>query len=226
MNEPQIPDAKRRLSISTALFNPSYYLAGGSALGVGIAILLVTGLIGFFAHTHVDGVLDLHSGRPAPLWVHLGEGVVDWIALALPLYIAGRLLSASKVRAVDIFGTQAIARFPYLLATLVTLLPGFQRQLVVMLDQALRVRNGESIASVAVSAAGQTAGTDLLVYLAVVVFNLLMLAWMIALMYRSYAYACNLKGARAIVSFIIVLIIAEVLSKVGVQALFILARPS
>lgn len=47
---------------------------------------------------------------------------------------------------------------------------------------------------------------------------------MIALMYRSYAYACDLKGARAIVSFIVVLIIAEVISRLGFQALFILAR--
>jgi hypothetical protein len=129
------------------------------------------------------------------------------------------------VRAVDVFGTQAIARLPYLLASLATLTPGFQRHLVVLLDRVQRIRDGESAASVALSAAGQPADIDLFVYLAVVLFNLLMLAWMIALMYRAYAYTCNLKGARAIASFIVVLIVAEVLSKLGAQALFTLAHP-
>jgi hypothetical protein len=47
---------------------------------------------------------------------------------------------------------------------------------------------------------------------------------MVALMYRAYAYSCNLKGARAIASFIVVLIVAEFLSKIGVGMLFVLER--
>jgi hypothetical protein len=225
MNTPQPTAPTQRISVSTALFNPSYYLAGGPALAIGLAVLLATGLIGFFAHTHVDGVLDIHTGREAPMWVHLGESLIDWIAMALPLYIAGRILSKSRVRAVDVLGTQATARFPYLVATLMTLLPAYQRHLVVVMEQVQRVQNGEGVGAIAASAASQPVDSDLLVFLLVTVFNLLMLAWMIALMYRSYAYTTNMKGARPIVSFIVVLIIAEAVSKIGVQALFILVRP-
>jgi len=57
--------------------------------------------------------------------------------------------------------------------------------------------------------------------MAINIVNLLMLVWMVALMYRAYATSCNLKGARAIVSFIAVIIIAEFLARLGVQALFI-----
>lgn len=225
MNTPQPTTAAPTSRVSTILFNPSCYLAGGSSVAIGSVILLLTGLVGYFANTHVDGVLDIHSGREAPLWLHLGEGLVDWVAMGLLLYIAGRVLSTSKVRAVDVFGTQAIARFPYLLATAATLTPAFQRQVVHMMDMAERVRAGESATAVAMSSVGQQPQGDLLIYLAVVLFNLLMLVWMVALMYRAYAFNCNLKGARAIASFIVVLIAAEVLSRFGVLALFILARP-
>ncbi len=40
-------------------------------------------------------------------------------------------------------------------------------------------------------------------------------------MYRAYAVSCNIKGPRAIITFIISLIGAEVLSKV---AIILLAR--
>jgi hypothetical protein len=106
-----------------------------------------------------------------------------------------------------------------------TLLPAYQRHLVVVMEQVQRVQNGEGVGAIAASAASQPVDSDLLVFLLVTVFNLLMLAWMIALMYRSYAYTTNMKGARPIVSFIVVLIIAEAVSKIGVQALFILVRP-
>lgn len=225
MNAPQPAAPAEPSRVSTILFNPSYYLAGGASLLIGIAVLLLSGLVGWLAHTHFDGVLDIHTGREAPLWIHLGEGLVDWVAMGLLLYIAGRVLSASKVRAVDVFGTQAIARFPYLVAAVATLTPAFQRQGAAMVDMAERVRGGESATAVAMSSMGQQVPGDLLVFLAIVVFNLLMLVWMVALMYRAYACTCNLKGARAIVSFIVVLIVAEILSKIGVGALFMLARP-
>ena len=41
----------------------------------------------------------------------------------------------------------------------------------------------------------------------------LTLIWMVTLMYKAYAISCNLKGAKAIGSFIAGLIAAEVVSK-------------
>ena len=44
-----------------------------------------------------------------------------------------------------------------------------------------------------------------------------LLCWTVVLMYKAYSVSCNIKGAKAIVSFIIGLIIAEVLSKVALS---------
>jgi hypothetical protein len=38
--------------------------------------------------------------------------------------------------------------------------------------------------------------------------------WMIALMYNAYTVSCHLKGARAVISFIVALLVAEIVSKV------------
>ena len=81
-----------RVSVATVLFNPFYYVAGGAALGFGLLAIVLTALIGSFGNAHVDGVLDFHVGRPAPLWMYFGEGIIDWLALAVPLYIAGRFV--------------------------------------------------------------------------------------------------------------------------------------
>jgi hypothetical protein len=47
----------------------------------------------------------------------------------------------------------------------------------------------------------------------------IMVVWTAALMYRAYAVSCNIKGARAVVTFIVSLIGAEVLSKVAILSL-------
>ena len=186
---------KQRISVATALFNPSWYLAGGWSLGIGLALILLTGFIASFASGHVDGVLDLHFGRPAPLWLHLAEGVVDWLALSLLLYVAGRMLSRSHhLRALDVFGTQARAQ---------------------------QLHAGETPTPLSFAQPGQDG--PYIIFLGITIFNLLMLVWMVALMYRAYAASCNLKGVRAAASFVIVIIIAEFLAKIGVQALFIVS---
>jgi hypothetical protein len=42
---------------------------------------------------------------------------------------------------------------------------------------------------------------------------------MVALMYKAYSVSCNLKGPKAIFSFTAGLIIAEIISKVGIWLL-------
>ena len=45
------------------------------------------------------------------------------------------------------------------------------------------------------------------------------LVWMVALIYRAFALCCNVRGVRAIATFIIGLIVVEVLSEVYLSLL-------
>jgi len=126
------------------------------------------------------------------------------------------MLSRSHhLRAIDVFGTQALARAPYLLVALTTLLPGYQRSVARSIENLRQIAAGNTGSITSISANS----IDFSVFLAVSLFNLVMLIWMVALMYRAYANACNIKGTRAVVSFIAAVLIAEIISKVAVIAL-------
>jgi hypothetical protein len=49
---------------------------------------------------------------------------------------------------------------------------------------------------------------------------ILLSVWTVFYMYKSYSVSCNLRGAKAILSFIGALIVAEILSKAALYWLF------
>jgi len=48
---------------------------------------------------------------------------------------------------------------------------------------------------------------------------IVLLCWMVALMYKSYSVSCNVRGGKAIGTFIAGLLLAEILSKIAVYRL-------
>jgi hypothetical protein len=186
----------------TLLFNPFFYVAGGKALGIGLAAMLLAGLVGALGNTHFDGVLDTHTGARAPLWFFLAEGIIDWLCLGTVLLVLGLVVSKTTFRALDVLGTQALARWPSLLLALL-MLPGavrrFGTQLVAWISQP-EARHAINI-------------PDAIVFGVVVLASIPVLCWMVYLMYKAYSVSCNVKGGRGIGSFIGGLFAAEVLSK-------------
>lgn len=195
-------------SASEWLFNPFARVAGGKALGWGAAAIAAAAVTGFFGHTHFDGVLDNHTGAPAPLWLFLAEGVVDWLCLAGILLAAGRIISRTAFRTIDVLGTQALARWPAFAMTLIALPPVFRRFGNDLAAQALR---GGPI---------RFQGTDAAMFIILLVLMIPFYFWMIVLMYKAFSVACNVKGVKAIATFIAALVVAEILSKLIITALF------
>lgn len=193
--------------VLTWAFNPFYYIAGGPACALGILVMVLAEAVGILAHARFDGVLDLHSYRSAPLWVRGVEVLVDWLALGFALLIPAKLLSGSRgVRTIDILGTQALARFPFLFAVLLATLPGVERT-TDRIDQALQ----QGVMDMSVLAGPMA---DTIQFLTFAIAIVVLMVWLVALMYRAYAFSSNLRGAKAVVSFIAALIAAEVLSKI------------
>ncbi len=190
-------------SLKTWLFNPFYYIAGGKALVFGIIIILATGIIGFFSNSHFDGVLDFHTGHIAPFWFFLSEGLIDWLVMGVLLFIAGFIISRTRIRIIDIFGTQSLVRFPMFVTSLAALLPGYKN----FLNQL--ASNPTNIMDIA-----SKNTNDFIMFLIVIFITLFMLIWMITLMYRAFSISCNVVGGKAISTFIIILLIGESLSKI------------
>jgi len=182
--------------VGTWLFNPFYYVAGGQALGLGMLVVFASGLMTVSSHSHFDGVLDFHTGLLAPFWVHMAEPLIAWLALAVVLFGMGLLVTRSRYRVIDVFGTLALARFPTLFIALAALLPGYQRMMP-------RLLAGDVIWSL-----------DMLTFCAALLVVLVSIIWSVILMYRAYAISFNVAGVRGIVSFILGLLAAEIASKV------------
>jgi len=192
------------------LLNPFERVAGLPALLMGLAVIVVTASIASFENIRLDGVLDLHiqsslnsSSNSSTFLNCFGEGIINWLSLAVFLYLAGLIFSKSKIRIVDVFGTQALARFPYVFAVLVT---GFlfSDKMILYIEHTL-LKKGEPVV------------IDALGIAQFIVTNIIMIAtliWMILLMYKAYSVSCNLKGTKSVVSFIVALLLAEVCSKI------------
>ncbi len=193
-------------------FNPFIYIAGAQALLLGLLAILASGVLGFLSRTHFDGVLDLHTGRAAPLSVFLLEGAINWLTLAVVLLIAGKIVSRTAFRAIDVLGTQALARWPMLIAATACLAPGYQRVTAIIAQQLVSGGLASGKFPSLNTADAVVAGLVLLVIILCVI-------WMVALMYRAYSICCNVKGAAAAVSFIAALLVAEVISKPGMIGL-------
>jgi len=199
---------KEKRTFAQWLFNPFKFIAGYQALLIGLAAILLTSLIGSLSNTHFDGVLDVHTGLQAPLWFFLSEGLINWISLVIPLFLFGLIISRSSLRTIDVIGTQALARWPYLV-TAVVMLPDANRKVL----EYLMAKCTQTHTVIPINP------TDIAIFAVAMFLAVLMIIWMVALMYRAYTVSCNIKGPKAIITFIISLIGAEVLSKTAILLL-------
>ena len=178
----------------TWLFNPFHFLAGGPALAWGLACIVLTAWIGGAFDYRYTGTLSFQLSTPTPLWLAITQGLTAWIVPSTLLYLAGRGLSRSRVRLIDVFGTQALARAPGLLVALIVISPPF-RDLTASL-----IAQGASHFSVAQLTALTAIGTVMA----------LLLVWIVLLMYRAFSVSCHVAGGWAIAAFIAAIAVGEV----------------
>jgi hypothetical protein len=188
--------------MKTWLLNPFERLAGWSALFYGLVIIFVTALIACCGNIHLDGVVDLHVTEQVSLGSCLLEGLIDWGCMAAFIYLAGLLFSRSSIRVIDVLGTQALARFPFLVSTLVSWLC-FNSNILHYMEYTF-LHRGEPVSITAM---------DVFLFGCVMLVTLVMTIWTIYLMYKAYSVSCNVKGAKGIGSFTAALIFAEIGSK-------------
>ncbi|EOR94324.1 hypothetical protein ADIARSV_2565 [Arcticibacter svalbardensis MN12-7] len=167
------------------LFNPFTYIAGLKALVIGFVFMAITLVLSFYSRTHFDGAIDAHIGLQAPFSMFALEQLIAWGSVVLTFFIAGLILSKSKFRFIDIAGTVALSRAPMLLVALLGFLPIFHN-----------IQPGHISNAV----------------IAVGIIMLIPVIWMIALLFNGFKTSLNIKETKAIIGFIIALVLAEILS--------------
>jgi len=192
-----------KTSVVKLLFRPFEYVSDFKALIIGIVAIALSGLLNVFSGTHFDGVLDVHFGDSKSYsYLFMLEGVINWISFAVLLFIAGKIFSSSSIRFIDVFGTIAMARWPLFIVSVFSLLIPHQAVDQFIMAKALNVNAPVTIEMY-----------EIILFIVLTLVMILVTVWVIILMYRAYSVSCNLKGAKGVWSFIVALLIAEVLSK-------------
>jgi hypothetical protein len=188
------------------LFRPFEFISEFKALSIGLAAILLSGIVNYFSKAHFDGVLDVHFGNAGgSISLFITEGLVDWLVFTVLLFASGLIFSTSSIRFIDVAGTQAMARWPMLIAALAAVLIPHESVRQYMLSQVLQIEHaGASI---------QVNATDFILFGLLTLIILACSIWMLVLMFRAFSIACNLKGSKAIWIFVVTLIVAEALSK-------------
>jgi len=179
--------------------NPFHYLAGPQALITGLVLIALTAVFCVWGGVHLDGVIDAHYGKTQTFPLAVAEGLINFLLLTGVLIPLAYVIGKPGFRLIDLIGTQALARAPYLLVAIIMLI-GSSTGLPEMAEFA--------------NAAQPPSGTALIKLLGFGLATVLMSVWSIYLMYRSFAFCTNAKTSKAVACFIVGLVIAEVISKI------------
>lgn len=194
-------EEKPRPNLFAWLFDPIDRLGTHRALLVGLLAVLLASLFSR-AGVRFDGALDSHVGTaPVPPAVAVADAVVAWPLTALVLWLVS-LVAARQGRFVDHFAAVGLSRVPALaigaILAFSTLWP--TPELV----------------------PGQIPDVNP-VWLAVILSTVPFAVWQVVLLYRGFRTASGLRGLRCAVAGVVGIIVAEVLSKLG---LYLFSRVS
>jgi hypothetical protein len=189
-------------SHSKFLFNPFSYFSKKQTLIIGLIIIFIAGIINYFTSTHFDGIFDIHTGRPSPFIVFLLEGYINLIIITGSLLILGKLFTKQNVNILNFLGQQALARWPLLIASIITISKPYQNFISVKSVQEIKEFGIFSFNSL----------NNTIVSLSLI-FIFVIILWMIILMYKSFKQTFKVQGIKGAFLFISGSIIAEIISK-------------
>jgi len=181
-----------------SIFNPFTKIAGGRALWIGALIAILTLIISYFSHSAFDGVIDFHVAPFTSIWPYVSFYIISWLCLVLFLGLAGLVFTKTRFRWIDILGTTLLSRAPLLLIAVAAFaIPYIDNEQLRDITQ-IPFTAGFFIASI---------------------FSLLCIIWTVSLYYNSYRVCLNIKGAKAVWTFILALVLAEITSLIFLHSI-------
>jgi len=190
--------------MKTLLLKPFERYSEWRLLVVGLLAFAVGTVLSKLFNTHFDGVLDAHFSNTISWSETILNNSVNVVSLTLVLFAVGKIIN-HKTRLVDLFATVLIARIPFY-------------PLVFCNVGNKAFKSGDEIVQATLH---QTSvSTSAIVMLVIMVLiTLALIVWSVSLLYNGYKTAVNGKGAKAIVLFIVGIVVAEIVSKIVIISL-------
>ena len=177
--------------------NPFDRVAGYPALTLGLLILALMSFISQSAEIHYPGLFDLKIFNPSAEKLSLSfrkiflQNMVISLCLATAFYFCGRVNKKSSLRFIDFLGTAMMARFPYLVASLVFFILHLK-------GTDLHFEKVEDVNTYTLSIITFTA--------------LISIVWLVATYFYSLKESSGLRGKALWMSFVASLITIEILT--------------
>ncbi len=174
--------------------NPFRYLPLRQAICWGIVALILTSVFCWQIGLRVTSLTQVNYAGGA-LWKATLQQVVVWLFFSVVLYVAGVMVSRSKVRFWDVAAFNLFARIPFDLSLLMFAIPAVRSITGWVMDGNMeRVMEYVNMLSI------------------VGVVALLFVAWYFYWTYKAFSEATNLKEGRGIATFIVCYIVAYIAS--------------
>ncbi|MDI6827850.1 MAG: YIP1 family protein, partial [Armatimonadota bacterium] len=186
----------------------------GKGKGFAIALLVIIALTGIavWGQVHLDGALDMHiMVGTSPAGLLIAESLIAWLSLGVFLFVASKIFKGNGGIGAHL-AAAGLARFPYIIAAFVVSQPTFKKALMT----AVKTARGEIIVR-----QSELMTPQILIGFLVIVG---LVIWSIIMLYNGYRYASRIQGAKIGISFVIALIIAEVVSKALIIPAFTLFK--
>ena len=184
--------------IFSLMINPFTRIAGWQAFGLGLVIVVLTGIIGTFSNTAFDGVIDMHLTQKLTFVHSFGFLCIDIVSLVLVMTITGFIISKG-FRIIDILGTMTLAKAPYLILVIAgyfTVSPDINE-----------IMKNPLIVFQSVS------------FVILTLLSIPVTIWGITLLYNALKISCGVKGSKLTIAFIIALLVSEIISKILIYKL-------
>jgi hypothetical protein len=189
------------------LYNPIKVLGKGNGLVAAVLVVIVLTVVAMWAGVHLDGAFDLHLAPKAPsTQLIVLESLIAWLSVGLLLFALSKAFGGNG-GAGSHLAAAGLSRFPYILAAII----GSKQLLGKTMEAAVRMGNETiTIRPEELISPGLIVG-------AVVLLGLII--WSIAMLYLGYKESSRLQGGKTAFSFIIAVLVAELVSKLALYGL-------
>ncbi|MGE4347132.1 MAG: hypothetical protein AB7D46_06935 [Flavobacteriaceae bacterium] len=186
------------------LLNPFERYSEKSLLVFGITFTLFGSAVAYLMKARFDGVFDMHLVENISFIDPFLDNILNIFTLVLLFVLFGKSIN-HKTRWIDILSVAIVARIPFYLLPLLNIGGVLEKSLEGLL-------NGMDFQDLNNPPAIEP--SDLLIILLFSGVSILCLGWFIVLFWNGFKTATNAKGIKNVIFFIILLILAEVISKI------------
>ena len=176
------------------LKNPFRYLPLRQAICWGIAALILTSIFCWQVGLRITSLTQVNFAGGA-LWKATVQQLVAWLLFSVVLYVAGVMMSRSKVRFWDVASFNLFARIPFNLSLLIFAIPTVRSVMGLAMDGNI---------------ARMMEHMNLLTIVGVV--SLLFSMWYFYWSYKAFAESTNVKNGKGVVAFMLSFVVAYLAS--------------